>query len=212
MELRYKRLVEKSSIQLRRSRGVDWHTYCVFPPKWRTAEKLQIHSPTSKPFNRECWRVYSVSVVEMGKIADYGIFSTGLGICIIFSASAMSVHFSLNPSLVKCGDSCGMVIQITEIIWLTSLIILFGLILVVVGFQRIRNRRMDTRAGIFSARRVSGTLGEVGDLDFHIPPTDDAPANLFGENSAGPGRSASGQAGAGAGKGANSEFKNPFEF
>ncbi len=105
-----------------------------------------------------------------------------------------------------------MVIQVTEIIWLTSLIILFGLILVVVGFQRIRNRRQNTRAGTFSARRVSGTLGEVGDLDFHTPPTVDAPANLFGENSTGPGRSGAGQGEAVSGKGANSEFNNPFEF
>jgi len=151
-------------------------------------------------------------VVEMGKIVDYGIFSIGLGICIIFSASAMSIHFSLNPSLAKCGDSCGMVIQVTEIIWLTSLIILFGLILVVVGFQRIRNRRQDTRAGTFSARRVSGTLGEVGDLDFHTPPTVDAPANLFGENGTGPGRGGAEQGKAASGQGANSEFNNPFEF
>jgi hypothetical protein len=105
-----------------------------------------------------------------------------------------------------------MVIQVTEIIWLTSLIILFGLILVVVGFQRIRNRRQNTRAGTFSARRVSGTLGEVGDLDFHTPPTVDAPANLFGENGAGPGRSGAGQGKVVSGQGANSEFNNPFEF
>jgi hypothetical protein len=148
----------------------------------------------------------------MGKIVDYGIFSIGLGICIMFSASAMSVYFSSNLPLAQCGGLCGMVIQATEIIWLAALIILVGLVLVAFGFQRIRNRRRDTRAGTFSARRVSGTLGEVGDLDFHTPPTVDAPANLFGENSTGPGRGGAEQGKAASGQGANSEFNNPFEF
>ena len=148
----------------------------------------------------------------MGRIADYGIFSTGLVICVIFSTSVLSVHFSSNLLLAQCGGLCGMVIQATEIIWLAALIILVGLVLVAFGFQRIRNRRQDTRAGTFSARRVSGTLGEIGDLDFHTPPTVDAPANLFGENGTGPGRGGAEQGEAVSGRGANSEFNNPFEF
>lgn len=148
----------------------------------------------------------------MGKIADYVIFSFGLVIFIIFSTTALSVHFSLFRPFSQCSGLCGVVFQATETTWLAALLILSGTSLAVAGFYRIRTRRIDDRAGTFSARRVSGTLGEVGDLDFHTPPTDDAPANLYAENGGGTVFSETGQTGAVSAQGANSDFNNPFEF
>ena len=148
----------------------------------------------------------------MGKIADYVILSIGLVILIIFSTTVLSVHSSLFRPFSPCSGLCGMVFQATETIWLAALIILSGASLAVAGFYRIRTRQIDDHAGTFSARRVSGALGEVGDLDFHTPPTVDAPANLYAENGDGHGFGEAGQAGAVPAQGANSEYNNPFEF
>ena len=188
------------------------YPYCSFPSKCVTAEILHFPSSTSKLFKSECRGVDSVGEFEMGKIVDYLIFSIGLVIFIIFSTTVLSVHFSMFRPFSPCSGLCGIVFQATETIWLVALLILSGLSLAVAGFYRIRTRQIDDRAGTFLARRVSGAMGEVGDLDFHIPPTDDAPANLYAENGDGYGLGEAGQAGAVPGQGANSEFNNPFEF
>lgn len=53
----------------------------------------------------------------------------------------------------------------------------------------------------FGGRRISGRLGEVGEMDFDIPPTSEAPRALAKQNGSEKVESS-----------ADANFKNPFDF
>ena len=84
----------------------------------------------------------------------------------------------------------------------SALAILLGLVMIIIGRSRWFSKYLDKRTGPYKARRVSGALGEIGDLDFHTPPTADAPTNLFDSKP-----NADVQT-----NGSESDYKNPFDF
>tara|TARA_B100000686_G_C16226036_1_gene682540 strand:+ start:176 stop:583 length:408 start_codon:yes stop_codon:yes gene_type:complete len=120
----------------------------------------------------------------------------GIIACIMPPAKIVVSSFS-----ITCIGLCEViVVQPTIFVQVVTFVI--GLGLIFAGRRKLLSRYFENKRGPFRARRVSGVLGEVGDLDFHTPPTGDAPTSLV-ESSSSEQLSPNGS---------DSDYKNPFDF
>ena len=110
-------------------------------------------------------------------------------------------NIAVNSLSVNCSGLC-QTITAQSTMFVQVFIFVVGIGLIFIGRRKYLSKYFENKTGPFRARRVSGVLGEVGDLDFHTPPTGDAPTNLVDSTS-------SEQL---ASNGSDSDYKNPFDF
>ena len=120
-----------------------------------------------------------------------------LFIAMVFSLVSSRTEVAAMPA---CGGICEISETAALMIWPAIGTIILAIVMFTLGLRGELRYQADKVAGTFTARRVSGSLGEVGDLDFHIPPSSEAPLNLVSQSK---NETA---------VGSDSEFKNPFEF
>ena len=145
---------------------------------------------------KPCIKAVVIAMPKFANLVENLLVVIGIIACMLPPTKIVVGSFS-----ITCIGLCeAIVVQPTFIVQVVTFAI--GLGLIFVGRRKYLSKYFENKRGPFRARRVSGVLGEVGDLDFHTPPTGDAPTNLV-ESSSSEQLSSNGS---------DSDYKNPFDF